>query len=139
MIVLDTNVLSEYFRPGADPVVRRWVTRNIGQSALTSITIAEAYYSAFRLAEGKRRRDILEILDAAFMEASAAGRVFALEYDASVEFARLRAECEQRGRARSHQDLMIAAICRARGSEIATRNAKHFEGLGIEVIDPWAA
>jgi predicted nucleic acid-binding protein len=33
---------------------------------------------------------------------------------------------------------MIAAICRIHSAAIATRNIKDFEGLGIEVIDPWA-
>jgi predicted nucleic acid-binding protein len=34
-------------------------------------------------------------------------------------------------------DGQIAAICRARGAALATRNAKDFEETGIDVIDPW--
>lgn len=138
MIVFDTNVVSEYFRPGGDPGVRSWVAQHSKQAAITAITVAETYYGALRLPEGVRRRDILEVLDATFMDASSAGRIYSLDHDASLEFARLRADCEQTGRPRPHQDLMIAAICRARKASVATRNVKHFEGLGVEVIDPWA-
>jgi predicted nucleic acid-binding protein len=34
-------------------------------------------------------------------------------------------------------DAQIAAICRARGAALATRNVKDFRETGIDVIDPW--
>ncbi|WP_281170708.1 hypothetical protein [Brevibacterium album] len=34
-------------------------------------------------------------------------------------------------------DAMIASICLTRGLPLATRNVQDFEGLGIELIDPW--
>jgi toxin FitB len=34
-------------------------------------------------------------------------------------------------------DAQIAAICRARGAALATRNVKDFQETGIDVIDPW--
>jgi predicted nucleic acid-binding protein len=36
-------------------------------------------------------------------------------------------------------DIRIAAICRAHGATLATRNVKDFEGTGLELIDPWSA
>ena len=41
-------------------------------------------------------------------------------------------ECTPSGRLRQ-----IAAICRARGAALATRNTKDFRDTGIDVIDPW--
>jgi toxin FitB len=35
-------------------------------------------------------------------------------------------------------DALIAAIARARNAAVATRNRKHFVGLGLRLIDPWA-
>jgi hypothetical protein len=29
-------------------------------------------------------------------------------------------------------------VARANDASIATRNVRHFEGLGVKVIDPWA-
>ncbi|MGH2469983.1 MAG: hypothetical protein ACRDGF_07905 [Chloroflexota bacterium] len=34
-------------------------------------------------------------------------------------------------------DAQIAAICRARGAALATRNVANFDGTGVEIIDPW--
>jgi predicted nucleic acid-binding protein len=36
-------------------------------------------------------------------------------------------------------DALIAAVCRSRSAALATRNVPDFDGVGIEVIDPWAA
>ena len=35
-------------------------------------------------------------------------------------------------------DAQIAAICRARGAVLATRNIKDFLETGVEVINPWS-
>ena len=42
-----------------------------------------------------------------------------------------------RGRKPGTADTQIAATARARGMALATRNVRHFEGLGIGLIDPW--
>jgi predicted nucleic acid-binding protein len=34
-------------------------------------------------------------------------------------------------------DAQIAAICRARGAILATRNVKDFREAGCDLIDPW--
>ncbi len=34
-------------------------------------------------------------------------------------------------------DAQIAAICRARGSALATRNVKDFNGIELPLINPW--
>ena len=36
-------------------------------------------------------------------------------------------------------DAQIAAICRARGADLATRNVKDFVETGVQVIDPWSS
>jgi len=34
-------------------------------------------------------------------------------------------------------DAQIAAICRAHGATLATRNVKDFRETGVDVVDPW--
>ena len=36
------------------------------------------------------------------------------------------------------QDAMIAAVARVHGLVVVTRNVRDFEGLGVEVVDPWS-
>jgi toxin FitB len=43
------------------------------------------------------------------------------------------------GRLVDVRDTLIAGIARARRAAIATRNARHFEGCGLTLIDPWSA
>jgi toxin FitB len=39
----------------------------------------------------------------------------------------------------SGYDAQIAAICRANGAPLATRNERDFAGVGLELINPWAS
>ena len=41
------------------------------------------------------------------------------------------------GRTQPVQDGMIAAIANVHGAAIATRNITDFEGLDIDLVDPW--
>jgi predicted nucleic acid-binding protein len=138
MIILDTNVVSERYRRSPDERVVAWILANGHQNAITTITAAEMYFGAQRLSDRRRRERLLDTLDEMFMDVSAIGRLIAFGHEDAMAFGELRARCEASGRPRPHDDLMIAAICKARKAPIATRDVKHFEGLGIEVIDPWA-
>ena len=53
-------------------------------------------------------------------------------------YADVLAFLEKAGRNPGTADAQIAATARARGMSLATRNTKHFEGLGLDLIDPWS-
>jgi toxin FitB len=58
--------------------------------------------------------------------------------DAAAEHCAVIASSRERaGRPIGGFDALIAAVCRAHGATLATRNGPDFEGTGIEVIDPW--
>jgi hypothetical protein len=40
---------------------------------------------------------------------------------------------------RPSNDVQTLSIASSRGAAVARRDTSHFEGCGIEVIDPWAA
>jgi len=46
---------------------------------------------------------------------------------------------KRHGRGLSSMDGLIAATAIAQELTLATRNTKDFEGLGIELFDPWTA
>ncbi len=52
-------------------------------------------------------------------------------------YAELNELRSRRGRPLSIEDGMIAATCLTFGATLATRNVIDFEGLGIDVVDPW--
>ena len=43
---------------------------------------------------------------------------------------------QRRGRPIAQADCQIAAIARARGMAVATRNIRDFEDMGIDIFDP---
>ncbi|MBK5525840.1 type II toxin-antitoxin system VapC family toxin [Pseudomonas sp. TH08] len=137
MIVLDTNVLSEFMRVEPEARVLVWVDAQPAMDlAVSAVTVAEILHGIARLSSGKRKQK-LEAHAMAMFEEDFAGRILPFDAHAAVEYATLVADCEARGRAVSMADAQIAAICRAHGAAIATRNVKDFEFSGVEVINPW--
>ena len=139
MIVLDTNVLSEFMRSEPDASVLAWVdVLPAMELAITVVTVAEILHGVARLPSGKRKQK-LEAHAMAMFEEDFVGRIFPFDAHAAVEYAALVANCEARGRGVSMADAQIAAICRAHGASIATRNVRDYEFSGVEVINPWQA
>ena len=100
-----------------------------GQVYLTAISEAELRYGVAILADGKRRAALAGAVDAMLREDF---RDRILPFDSAAAERRRVA-----GRPISQFDCRIAAIGRVQGATVATRNARDFEGCGIEIIDPW--
>ncbi len=65
-------------------------------------------------------------------------RVLPFDSDAARAYAGIAASCRASGRPVSQSDGQIAAIAHSRGMAVATRNIRHFEGMAVDIIDPWA-
>jgi toxin FitB len=139
VIILDTNVISALMRSEPDQVVVRWLDALPPESLwTTAITVFEVRLGLEILAVGQRRR-LLEAAFAAALEEDFAGRVLPFDQEAAQAAGRLAAERRRAGRSVEIRDVQIAGIARARKSALATRNLRHFDGLGLEVLDPWSA
>ncbi|MFD4420783.1 type II toxin-antitoxin system VapC family toxin [Agromyces sp. NPDC058484] len=135
MIVLDTNVLSEPMREAPSVAVLDWFRSVDEPTAVTAISVGELLDGAMRLSDGRRRAELIAAIEHAFD----AHRGIVLPYDerAARACARLQAVRRAAGRPLSVEDGMIAAICVSTGARLATRNTLDFEGLGIELVNPW--
>jgi toxin FitB len=139
MIVLDTNVLSELMRNQPTARVVSWVDeRDASALAITAITVAELLCGVARLEDAARKTALAAAVDALVRE-DFAGRVWPFDVAAAAHYADLLAERKRQGRPVSTSDGQIAAICRARGATLATRNLRDFDATGIGVVNPWAA
>ncbi|MBI2893381.1 MAG: type II toxin-antitoxin system VapC family toxin [Deltaproteobacteria bacterium] len=137
MIVLDTNVISELMRPVPEDRVSRWTrTQPTASLCVTSITQAEILHGVLLLPKGKRQ-DLLQAAAIAMFEVDLGGRILPFDTDAALQYARIAVDRRRAGRPISHFDAQIAAIARAHGAAVATRNTADFGGCGVEVIDPW--
>lgn len=139
MILLDTNVLSELMRTKPDPCVLEWVdAQPANELVICSITVAEILYGIARMPDGKRKQGLLDLASAMFDE-DFAGNILPFDADAAVHYAEIAAESEARGRVAEMADAQIAAIGRLHDAVVATRNTRHFESLGVDLVDPWTA
>jgi predicted nucleic acid-binding protein len=84
-----------------------------------------------------RRRAQLEQAFELMMSEDFEGRVLSFDPDAASASAQLAGRRRESGKTIEIRDLEIAGIALARKAPVATRYVRHFEGLGVEVINPW--
>lgn len=138
MIVLDTNVISEVFRPLPDAKVVAWLESLSGEVAITAVTLAELLAGVRRLPDGQRRSALAARIDAAIDPYRESRAVLAFDDKAADHYADILTAREQAGLPISTADAQIAAICSSNDAVCATRNTKDFAATGIELVDPWA-
>ena len=139
MIVLDTNVVSELARPEPDQRVLAWLASQSPETVyLTTINEAELRAGAMLLPSGRRRDRLSARLDR-LLSWHFGSRILPFDTHAARAFAAVTAEARHRGRVVDPVDRQIAAIAYSVGFAVATRNVRHFDYCGLEVIDPWAA
>ncbi len=139
MILVDTNLLSELMKPAPNERVMRWFADQPASGLYTtSIAQAEILHGVMLLPAG-RRRNAIEVAAEAMFKEDFGGRILPFASDAAQPYARIAADRRRAGRPISQFDAQIAAIARATGAAIATRNVTDFEGCGVKVIDPWQA
>jgi toxin FitB len=136
--LIDTNVLSEYNRPGGpDAGVKRWLETTDRQSQHVSIiTLAEIQKGIELLAEGKRRAQLEQWL-AQDLEEWFAGRVLPVDRQVAMRWASVVAQGSRTGRPLPTVDSLIGATALVHDLVIVTRNTKDFEGIGATTINPW--
>ena len=137
MIVLDTNVLSEFMRSQPDERVIAWLKQQARSSLFTTtVTRGEMLYGVLILPEGRRRTRMHQEITAVFAE-EMAGRVLPYDDAAADAHAAIAAARRSQGRPVGQSDAMIAGIARSRGATLATRNLRDFEDCGVALVDPW--
>ena len=138
--LIDTNVLSEYNRPGGpDAGVKRWLETTDRQTQHVSvITLAENQKGIELLAEGKRRLQLEQWLQQD-LEAWFAGRILLVDRQVAARWASLVAKEARGGRPLPAVDSLIAATALAHDLTIVTRNTRDFEGIGASTLNPWEA
>jgi predicted nucleic acid-binding protein len=138
LIILDTNVFSEIFRPRPDPRVAAAITSwPLAEVFLTAVTVAEILSGIARMPDGRRKVTLVEATEGILVD-DFRNKVLPFDLETSALYADLVANRFGAGRPISIADGQIAAICRQHGATLATRNIRDFELLGLDLIDPWS-
>jgi len=138
MIILDTNVVSETWRPMPNPIVVEWLDSQREDSLyLCTPVLAELRYGIERLAASHRRDRLKRAIDR--LEEEYRDRILPLDTAAAAEFGRLAVNRERIGRRMEPMDCLIAAIAVSHRAALATRDIQDFAGLGLNVMNPFDA
>ena len=137
MILLDTNVVSEMFKPTLAPAVAAWVaSQRAHELFLCAPVMAELCYGVVNLAPGRKRDGLARRYDGLRQEFRS--RIFGFDLKAAEAFADIIVARTAAGAPIQTMDAQIAAIARTRNAALATRNLKDFQGCGVTLVDPWA-
>jgi hypothetical protein len=138
VIVVDTNVVSELMKVEPSAAVRAWVlAHNRHELRIAAITVAEILYGIERLPKGKRLTALRE--GAVEVFGQFVDDVLPFDAAAATIYPQIVDHRDRQGAPISGYDAQIAAICRAHGASLATRNEKDFADIGVELINPWSS
>ena len=87
---------------------------------------------------GRRRETLVSDIET-MLHAAFENRILPFDSRAARTYAVIAAKRRFAGRAVAPTVCQIAAIARARGMAVATRNVRDFEEMGIDVFNPWDA
>lgn len=137
MIIVDTNVISELLRPAPAKQVETWLSAQDGANLyFTTIGEAELRHGVAILPSGKRRTSLIRAIEG-ILEEDFRDRILSFDRPAASAYAAIASERRALGRPISQFDCQIAAIARAHGASVATRNTDDYESCGLELLNPW--
>ncbi len=138
MIVLDTNVVSEFMTAPPAASVLAWLNaQHAADLYLTSISVAEICFGLQAMPKGWRRQLLVDRFEQ-FRKTAFESRILSFDEEAARAYGTIRGQRRALGRPMSNFDGQIAAIARTRGFGLATRNTKDFEDCGLELINPFS-
>ncbi len=130
--LFDTDIISALMKgKGSAKLLARLASVKKGDQAISSITVLEIIYGAYRTADPQRflalfEEKVLPVVD-----------VLPFDDTAARLAGRIRAEREASGRPIAPMDLQIAATALASGRILVTGNVRHFSGIGSLDVQNW--
>jgi len=140
MILLDTNVLSEFMRPNPAAQVVAWLdAQPPGEIFISAVSRAEIELGLALMPVGKRQASLSLAAQAMFKE-DFAGRCLPFDDIAAGYYATIVAGRTRIGRPISVEDAQISAIALANQMSLATRNTRDYAQIGaLVMVNPWDA
>jgi predicted nucleic acid-binding protein len=139
MFVLDTNILSVMMRSPLVPEVAAWIAGQPEELLYTTAVCQAEVLAGIEILPDGRRRAALERAARAMFADDFDGRILPFDSEAAAAYANIFAARKSAGRPTAPHDLMIAAIARANGASMVTRDTGGFEGCGLTLVNPWEA
>jgi predicted nucleic acid-binding protein len=127
--LLDTNVVSDLWKPRPNPAAEAWLEENKEECALSEITFGELQYGIHRLPFSKRRAELVRRIN--FLREDYRDVILPFGPAESEAWGQYAAEVfsnlgKQFWNARTIRDSALAATARAWSLTVVTRDEGHF-------------
>ena len=137
--LLDTNCISELVRPRPERRVLGWVeAADETLLYLSVLTLGDIRKGFAGLPQG-RRRTHLETWLRVELEARFAGRIMPIDSAIADRWGLLAAEAKRKGKTLPIIDGLLAATAIHHNLTIVSRNENDFDGMQVQVLNPWKA
>jgi toxin FitB len=136
--LLDTMVVSESIKVRPDPAAAAWLqSHSIDACYLSVLTLGELQFGIARLpVASARRAELARWLEDTLLP-TFRDRILPFDRDAALEWGVSAALAAARGKTLQTADAQIAATAKTRDLTLVTRNVRDFDGIDIEMINPW--
>jgi len=127
-MMLDTNICIYIIKQKPLSVKQKFESYEIGELCISSITVSELMYGAYKSQQVERNLKALEYFLMPF-------EIVEFDFEAAVAYGKIRATLEKQGQVIGGMDMQIAAHAISLGMTVVTNNIKEFkrvEGLKLE-------
>jgi len=128
--MLDTNICIYIIKNRPLSVKERLKEFEIGEICISSITVSELMYGAYKSQFVEKNLKALEAFLMPF-------EIVDYDFNASVEYGKIRASLEKKGKTIGNMDMQIAAHALSLGLTLITNNTKEFERVEGLKLDNW--
>jgi len=128
--MLDTNICIYIIKNKPQSVKKKFQEFNIGQLCISTITVSELIYGAYKSPFVEKNLKAIESFLMPF-------EIVDYDYMASVEYGKIRANLERRGSIIGNMDMQIAGHALALDMILVTNNTKEFERVEGLTLDNW--
>ncbi len=129
-MMLDTNICIYIIKNKPQSAKKRFEEYEVGQLCISSITVSELMYGAFKSKHTEKNLKALERFLMPF-------EIVDYDFAASVEYGKIRASLEKKGQVIGNMDMQIAGHALSRDMVLVTNNTREFERVEGLVLENW--
>lgn len=129
-MMLDTNICIYIIKNKPQTVKERFKQFEIGELCISSITVSELMYGVYKSQYMEKN---LKAITAFLMPFD----IIDYDYNASIEYGKIRAYLEKKGQIIGGMDMQIAAHALASDMTLVTNNTKEFERVQGLKLENW--
>jgi len=129
-MMLDTNICIYIIKNRPPSVKEKFQEFNIGELCISTITVSELMYGVYKSEFIEKNLKAIESFLMPF-------DIVDYDYQASMEYGKIRASLEKQGRVIGNMDMQIAGHALALNLQLVTNNTKEFERVEGLHLDNW--